>query len=153
MGTDALQSALFVRDFFLSFYIYIDRVMGMILITYYLSTEEPSTSSSLLLPPPPPPLQGEGGGELLLPPRGRAHLPAHAVVRYFDFYHPAASTSVPALPRQRSYNAPQGPSKKRPREYRTTLKFTAGAPPRFEADPQGSMLRRDDRKTCSPPLG
>ena len=29
--------------------------------------------------------------------------------------------------------------------YRTTLKITAGAIPRFEAGPQGSMLRRDDR--------
>ncbi len=28
--------------------------------------------------------------------------------------------------------------------YRTTLNFTAVAPPRFEAGPQGSMLRRDD---------
>ena len=37
--------------------------------------------------------------------------------------------------------------------YRTTLHFTAVAPPRIEAGPQGSMLRRDDRNTCSPPLG
>ena len=37
--------------------------------------------------------------------------------------------------------------------YRTTLNYTAVAPTRFEAGPQGSMLRRDDRKMCSPPLG
>ncbi len=35
--------------------------------------------------------------------------------------------------------------------YRTTLKFTADAAPRFEAGLQGSMLRRDDRKRAPLP--
>ena len=55
-----------------------------------------------------PPLHGEGGGDLLLSPRGRARLPAHAGPGTFDCCYQAAPTSVPAPKRQRCYRAPQG---------------------------------------------